>query len=49
MYSIFDKNGKIGVIHWKHEETLRGQSMDIRPKPQDIIEWALVVGFILQN
>lgn len=49
IYNILNKNGKIGVIHWKNEETPRGPSMEIRPKPETIIEWALEVGFILQN
>jgi len=33
-------NGRIGVIHWQYRETPRGPSMDIRPKPEQIIQWA---------
>jgi hypothetical protein len=28
------------VIHWRHGETPRGPSLDIRPRPQEIIAWA---------
>jgi len=49
VYEILNKNGKIGVIHWKNEETPRGPSMEIRPKPENIIEWASKVGFTLKN
>lgn len=49
VYDVLNKNGKIGVIHWKHEETPRGPSMEIRPKPETIIEWASTVGFTLKN
>lgn len=48
-YNILNKNGKIGVIHWKYQETPRGPSMEIRPKPEDIIEWASKEGFILNK
>lgn len=46
-YEVLSEDGKIGVIHWKYEETPRGPSMEIRPKPQNIIEWASKVGFTL--
>ncbi|AGK96725.1 class I SAM-dependent methyltransferase [Clostridium pasteurianum] len=49
VYDVLNKNGKIGVIHWKYEETPRGPSMEIRPKPETIIEWASKVGFTLKN
>lgn len=47
VYNILDKDGKIGVIHWKSEETPRDPSMEIRPKPEIIIDWASEVGFTL--
>jgi SAM-dependent methyltransferase len=28
------------MIHWRHGETPRGPSLDIRPRPEQIIEWA---------
>jgi len=46
-YGILNKNGKIGVIHWKNEETPRGPSMEIRPKPEMIVDWAAKTGFSL--
>ena len=49
IYSILNDNGKIGVTHWKHEETPRGPSMEIRPTPEMIINWALNAGFVLEK
>ena len=46
---ILTQNGKIGVIHWNYDEnTLRGQSMNIRLKPETIKKinigyWILVL------
>ncbi|WP_409304905.1 class I SAM-dependent methyltransferase [Peribacillus sp. SCS-155] len=37
--SLLRDGGKIGIMHWKHTETPRGPSLDIRPKPETIIEW----------
>jgi SAM-dependent methyltransferase len=41
---LLNHHGKVGVIHWKDEETPRGPSMDIRPTPEIISEWATKVG-----
>lgn len=30
----------IGCGYWKYEKTLRGPSMEIRPRPEMIINWA---------
>lgn len=49
VYNILNENGKIGIIHWKNEETPRGPSMEIRPEPEAIIEWASEVGFTLDK
>jgi cyclopropane fatty-acyl-phospholipid synthase-like methyltransferase len=46
-YSILNKDGKIGVIHWKNENTPRGPSMEIRPTPEKINNWAINAGFTL--
>jgi len=44
---ILKKVGKLGIIHWNYDpKTPRGPSMDIRPKPQQCIEWAKKAGFI---
>ena len=32
--------GRVLVIHWRFGETPRGPSLDIRPRPQQIIDWA---------
>lgn len=48
-YEILNDKGKIGVIHWKSEETPRGPSIEIRPKPEMIIHWALQAGFTLEQ
>jgi SAM-dependent methyltransferase len=32
------------VIHWRYGETPRGPSLAIRPKPEQIIEWAAQAG-----
>jgi SAM-dependent methyltransferase len=32
--------GRVFVIHWRYGETPRGPSLDIRPKPDEIIRWA---------
>ena len=45
VHDFLADNGKIGVIHWKNEETPRGPSMEIRPKPEMIIDWASKAGF----
>jgi SAM-dependent methyltransferase len=31
---------KVFVIHWKYGETPRGSSLDIRPRPEQIVSWA---------
>lgn len=39
-------NGKIYVIHWRSDiETLRGPPLNIRPKPEDIINQFETIGF----
>ena len=43
---ILKKNGKIGILHWNYDpSTPRGPSMDIRPRPEQCIEWAKQAGF----
>lgn len=46
-YRILRPRGKLGIIHWNYDpSTPRGPSMDIRPKPEQCIEWAIKAGFI---
>ena len=43
---ILRDGGELGIIHWNYDPaTPRGPSMDIRPKPEDCIEWAQNSGF----
>jgi len=44
-YNHLVVNGKAGVIHWKDEKTPRGPSMEIRPKPEQILCWGKKAGF----
>jgi len=45
-WRILKKEGKMGIIHWNYDpKTPRGPSMDIRPKPEQCIQWAESVGF----
>ena len=38
-FRILKQNGKIGVIHWRSDiSTPRGPELNIRPKPEQIIE-----------
>jgi SAM-dependent methyltransferase len=48
-YDFLDEQGTVGIIHWIYGDTPRGPSMDIRPRQNDIIEWATDVGFSLHK
>lgn len=37
-------NGEALVIHWRYGETPRGPSLDIRPRPDQIVRWAADAG-----
>ena len=42
---IVHPNGHVLVIHWRYDPTTpRGPSMEIRPRPEQIIEWAQETG-----
>jgi SAM-dependent methyltransferase len=36
--------GEVLVIHWRYGETPRGPSLEIRPKPEQVVEWAELAG-----
>ncbi|OIR01318.1 aklanonic acid methyltransferase DnrC [mine drainage metagenome] len=39
-YRILKPKGKIGIIHWRSDIlTPRGPELDIRPKPDQILQW----------
>jgi ubiquinone/menaquinone biosynthesis C-methylase UbiE len=43
---ILKPKGKLGIIHWNYDKTTpRGPPMNIRPKPEQCIEWAKQAGF----
>ena len=44
---ILKDGGRVSIIHWNYDhKTPRGPSMNIRPKPEDCIEWARKAGFV---
>ena len=47
---ILIPRGKAGIIHWNYDSTTpRGPQMNIRPKPEQIKQWAESVGFIFER
>ena len=45
-YRILKPRGKIGIIHWNYDpSTPRGPPMEIRPKPEQCMDWAENSGF----
>jgi SAM-dependent methyltransferase len=45
-FRILTPGGKCAVIHWNYDpSTPRGPDMEIRPRPQQCIEWAAEAGF----
>ena len=49
-YRILKTGGKVGIIHWTYDaSTPRGPPMSIRPKPEQIRNWAESAGFIFEK
>lgn len=45
-FRVLKPGGIAAVIHWNYDPTTpRGPAMDIRPRPEQCIEWAKEVGF----
>ena len=45
-HRILRSGGRLGIIHWNYDSsTPRGPSMNIRPKPEQCIQWAISAGF----
>jgi len=45
-WRVLRNHGRLGITHWNYDaSTPRGPSMDIRPKPEQCIQWAEAVGF----
>lgn len=38
--NVLHTDGHVLVIHWRFRDTPRGPSLNIRPKPEQIVEWA---------
>jgi SAM-dependent methyltransferase len=38
--AALNPGGEVLVIHWRYGETPRGPSLDIRPRPEQIVAWA---------
>ena len=49
-FRILKHGGKIAIIHWIYSSTTpRGPSMNIRPKPEQCIEWMKSAGFTIKS
>ncbi len=49
-YRILKPSGKVGIIHWNYDSTTpRGPPMIIRPRPEQIRQWAESVGFVFEK
>lgn len=49
-YRILKSGGKVGIIHWNYDaSTPRGPPMKIRPKREQVRQWAESVGFIFEQ
>jgi SAM-dependent methyltransferase len=47
-YRALVHGGKVSVIHWRSDiETPRGPSLEIRPRPEQCVEWAKQAGLSL--
>ena len=47
-FRILQPGGRAGLMHWNYDpKTPRGPTMDIRPKPEQMTEWAQSAGFVL--
>lgn len=43
---VLKPNGRLAVIHWNYDPTTpRGPAMEIRPRPEQCIEWGRTAGF----
>jgi len=46
-YRVLRNGERVGIMHWNYNpSTPRGPPMEIRPKPEQCIEWASSVGFV---
>jgi SAM-dependent methyltransferase len=43
-HDALNASGEVLVIHWRYGDTPRGPSLEIRPRPEQIVEWAREAG-----
>lgn len=49
-WRILRPGGKAGIMHWRYDPTTpRGPSMEIRPKPEQCLQWILAAGLQIVN
>jgi ubiquinone/menaquinone biosynthesis C-methylase UbiE len=49
-WRVLSADGTLAIMHWNYDpSTPRGPSMAIRPKPQQCVDWASRLGFVLQR
>ena len=47
---VLRPDGTLGIIHWIHDaRTPRGPPLDIRPRPEQCVQWASDAGFRLSG
>lgn len=49
-FRVLAVGGRLGILHWNYDaSTPRGPSMDIRPRPEQCLAWALEAGFSISR
>lgn len=49
-WRILKPGGRLAVMHWNYDSsTPRGPSMDIRPQPEDCLNWMKQVDFVIEG
>lgn len=47
---ITKASGVVDIIHWRYDETTpRGPALEIRPRPEQIAEWAMLTGELMND
>jgi SAM-dependent methyltransferase len=45
-YRVLNADGYVAIIHWNYDSTTpRGPAMEIRPRPEQCVEWGREAGF----
>jgi SAM-dependent methyltransferase len=45
-FRVLAPGGRLGILHWNYDpSTPRGPSMEIRPRPEQCVAWAVEAGF----